>query len=488
MSGTPPASSTAWPVAIACGTVFALLYVLLRQDITHEYDIYWMLPRLRDGEITYPRHPVAFPLASLWLQVLEPFGTLHDRFRIANGISVGIAVLFFVRTAFAYGLRMRTALASAACFAMLPATMRAATVAELHGLFLPFAAAALWLGTTLVLRGPDLVRGAMVGLLTGVASGVHSTGHLLVGVVLVWFGLTWIVRRGLLRLTGTAATLVIVHVVVNYALRFLFTADAPNDPATEQYNTLTEHHLQSNGLLAMLHGEYLWPLLPISVLWPVAAAWNRSREGVALSITLAGSFVVYLAVCCILLTRQQQGYILFEYGSYQLPLAILATLACARAWGARAMLVAAIVAVGLSSYDLIWPHRKSPDPEFGKTAQSYLEQHDVRLIVGDHAEFDGIYERLYGDAALDPIRDRVLLIDQLVYEVHERNDLRADALALWFHPQVGGRPTVMTERALQRMRAMHGVFGECANEWLEKYYKLEPVLDGPLQARELAQR
>ena len=75
-----PSPNGRWAVvqAMALAVVAAGVYVLLRQDVTHEFDVYWMLPRIEDGALENARHPLSFYLAHSLASLLDGFGSVHE--------------------------------------------------------------------------------------------------------------------------------------------------------------------------------------------------------------------------------------------------------------------------------------------------------------------------------------------------------------------------------------------------------------------------
>ena len=482
-SPAPTRSAFVVDLALACGAglLAALCYAALRTELSHEYDLYWMLPRLRDGDLVYPRHPLALPFAHALTEMLDGHGTLLERLRLANGLCAAVAVGVVCLAARRLGADRARALLAAAAFGLLPAAVRFATVAELHGLFLPFAAAALWCVVGLV-RRPGLAAAAVTGVACGVSAAVHATGHLLVGVALAWLVSTWWGRIPAKLLVSAAAVLLMSAALVTGAVP-LFVSGMDGAPLNDQLDFVAEHPWAVDGLAALLFGEYLWPLLPLSLVWPLAALRLGGRAGWAAAVTLAGSFVVYLVGCAKLFCWPTHGYLLHEFGAYLMPLGMVVAAVAATAMRPRSLAACALVAALASGFDYGQNVGYAPDRAFGAAAHRYLEGHDVRLLAGDRAEFEGLYERLYEVPALDALRDRVIPLASFVYEARRlKAELKPDELALWFHPGISSpRPTVITERAREQLRALGGAFRECDEVWLPRIFALEAVEVGALR-------
>ena len=466
-------------LAIGLGLVAAALYVLLRQDTTHQYDIYWMLPKLRDGLTHYPRHPLVFPILDALVSMLDGWGSLHERFKIANGLCTGAAVAIFTHAAYVLRANLRQAALVGITFALLPTTVRFATLAELHGVFLPFAAIAIWQACRMV-KAPIAYRplqGFVLGLLTAIAAGVHGTGHLLVGVtglllVISWWHCEPIAQRalGLRKLIATVVTLVATHAIASKLLTISITA-----PVDAQWQVIAHEAHTIDGVFATIAGELLWPLLPVSFLWPLALL-QKPRT---LAAVFALSLPAYLVTCQLLLCAPTLGYTFHENGAYLEPIAFFAVLIAVRLLGARWALWLPVLALAAAVYWHHYPERESPDRSFGTTATSYLGSHDVRLIVAGFAEWDGAFEVLIENPELDARRSNMMLLEQLILETKTHSAVNANQLALYFHPNVAGKPTVLTTKALADMRAAGGVFANCVENVMPKLYEFEEVRYAP---------
>jgi len=104
-----------------------------------------------------------------------------------------------------------------------------------------------------------------------------------------------------------------------------------------------------------------------------------------------------------------------------------------------------------------------------------LNSHDVRLVVGDFAEYEGAFETLLPNPANDAARERLLFINLVVFEARLNKTVTANALALYFHPSVTGRPSVITNKAMSQLHAAGGLFEQCADEVMPKVYEFEAV-------------
>lgn len=475
-------TGTAWlaaGLAVGLGLLAATLYIVLRQDTTHQYDIYWMLPKLRDGLTHYPRHPLAFPVLDAIVSMLDGCGSLHERLKIANGLCTGAAVGIFTHAAYVLRANLRQAALIGITFAMLPATVRFATLAELHGVFLPFAALVIWQACRMV-KAPTAFKplaGFVLGLLTAIAAGVHGTGHLLIGVTSLLFVAAWwhsepIAQRalGMRKLIVTLVTLVATHAIASKLITIGITA-----PIDAQWQVIAEEAHTIDGVFATIAGEFLWPLLPVSFMWPFALL-QRPRT---LATVFALSLPAYLVTCQLLLCVPTLGYTFHENGAYLEPIAFFAVLIAVRLLRGPWPLLLPMLALATSVYWHHHPERASPNRSFGRTASSFLGSHDVRLVVGGFAEWDGAFEVLIENPKFDSQRSNLILLEQLILETRTHSTISADQLALYFLPSLVGKPTVLTTKALADMHAAGGLFADCVDNVMPRLYEFEEVLYAP---------
>jgi len=336
-------------LALGMAAVATLAYVLLRQDTTHQYDIYWMLPRLRDGLTDYPRHPFALPFLDGMVGLLDGFGSLHERFKLANAICVGLAVGIFTHAAFLLCSSLRTAALIGITYAALPATVRFATIAELHGLFLPFAAVAIWLVGRLVTT-PARRRAwstITLGVTTAIAAGFHGTGHLLVGVGGVWLVIEWRhAEQGTRKTIAAMLALVGAHLATSQLITWAVLVNGSTTPVDAQLELFDYQPHTTDGMGTMLYRELLWPLLPVSLLWPIGlfSAYRRLAAVFALCVP------AYLATCQTLLCVPELGYTFHEDGAYLMPLAFLPVVLSVRLLPGRWVLALPVVAIAATCH------------------------------------------------------------------------------------------------------------------------------------------
>lgn len=469
--GRACAGGALWPSALL-GALAAACYLLFRQASTHEHDLYWMLPRLATGDLDFPRHPLSLHLAHAWATLLQGFGSLHERLQIASGLSTGFAIAVLTHAAF--GLRRERAFAVAvgATFACLPATAHFATVMELHSLFLPFAAAAFWQAVRIAAAPQRASAGAAValGLTTAIAAAVHATGHLLLGFLGLWLIGAWS-QAGAKRSRGVrlGALLVAVHVAASLGLERAL-VPAETTAATTKLGWMEEWYPTLQDWHRTVLDEWLVPLAPVSLTFLLA--WRRHRP---LAAAVLLSLPVYLAVCQAMLLVPHAGKVFREVGAYELPLGFGAVALTALVTGPRARLAVLALALLATVGHRRFGVKPPPDPAFGQRAAAFWRAHDVRVLVGDFDQFDGLFEQAYDDPVLRARLSDLLCVPHFLIRSEWSGARTPDELALYLHPSVGGKPCVVTHAALARLRAAGGVYRALVDTALPRLYTLTAV-------------
>lgn len=476
-------------MAAVLGLLAAIVYSCVPQETTHELDVYWMLPRFEAGVLGYPRHPLFFPVAHALAGLFEGFGTMHDRLKIVSAVASGVAIGFFVHAAWLLRRDLRSAVAAGMLYAALPATVRFATVMEVHGLFLAFAAAVLWQVSRMVsspervgwLAGP-WTGGLCLGGLSSIASSVHASGHALVGVAATWLVVAWRERRAARTIAMTLLGVLVAHAVGVVVVSMLLSEDGLVAVSTAQIDAFAQHRVTLDDFPSTLSGEWLWPFFPVSILWVIGFVRSEKHLTRVLIVWLP----VYLGVCQALLVLPDVGYLFRECGAYLMPLAFLAVVVVVDGLGERLRLLTFLVALSLSAWQWCHPAKPSPDRGFGVAAVEFLRAHDVRLVVGDFDEFDAAFDALHADVGSRSRSGDLLSVRQLVYEASIRGAGRAEFVALFFHPALAGRVSVLTVGAIEALRAAGGGFADAADRSLQAAYDMTEVRFTASNGRALA--
>ncbi|MGB3969822.1 MAG: hypothetical protein WBO45_24010, partial [Planctomycetota bacterium] len=301
-------------------------------------------------------------------------------------------------------------------------------------------------------------------------TGLHATGHLLAGTLALW--LCW-QGRSRHRWRGIVAALLgatAAHVLGGLLLRELCLSAASPSPAAAQLDFLLERPFLWADLHRTVLGEWFVPFFPVSI-----ACWWAARSANGLAVPLAIGLLANLLACQAMLVLPERGYAFHEFGAYQLPLAFLAAVMTVQVASARWRLVILLAAVLGTALALGTMGKEKADAGFGRLATAYLERHPVRLVVECFAEYDGVFElALAGPEAAASLK-RVLGTHQLLLEANRLGAKRAVDVALFFHPQIAGVTTVITDRALQQLRAEGGLFAELVDEALPALYARNEV-------------
>lgn len=395
------------------GVVALAIYLLLPQAALHGTDWRWLVLWCDEPGAVHAQHPGYLFVAKLLRGLVPAQVATVTVLGWLSACGGAFAVAGCHRAAWHWRHDQRLADAAAVGVMFVPALLHFSTVVEMHAPFAAVMAAA----TAVAVRGvrSSSVRDALLaGVLGGLATLVHATGHLLVpAFALLWLAaaprafvpmlamaichvLVWAVGYALLRTTGH-----LPGSVAGFA--------AAGDPAAAQ-NPL--EYLQSwlVGLdLSTTFGptavrEWVAPYAPWSVLLPLAFCMRRTRRAaLLLSLVLPG----YLLVACVLVHA-----ITDERGAYLLPLAlpivVLGLQLVPRRWWV--VLLACGVVCGFVFRGE--PGREAPDREFGRTVAAFAAQRAAVFFVADYPQMDGAH---LADARLELIVARKELADLMSF-------------------------------------------------------------------------
>ena len=381
-----------WPDTLLVTCVVGLAYACLRQDAVHHLDMHGVVRSVAapPGEGARYAHFGYQWLALLLHWLLGPDAPLYRPLQWCSVIGAALAVGAGHRASLAIGLdRVRALLAAAGAGATLTA-LHFATVAEIHAVF--------WLPVNLMfwalaafVRTPRAGAAALVGVLSAVAAAVHSSGHVLPGLLLLallaarapsmhgwrrvaaWWGLMLLAHAG-----GSAVLLACDRIFVGFA----------DDTVSQGFLAETLARWQGFGALPGLYWrEWLRPFAPFSVIVLLALLRRELRAPAAACLV---GLVGYLAIDLVLLIG------LVEHGAYALPLALpAAALAAALStgrFGALSAVMVLLTALGCALPRVISQDpARVPRPEFAQGLAAWRAAHPgSTFVLGGYAEIDSM--------------------------------------------------------------------------------------------------
>lgn len=392
-----------WPVAAEAAAWFVaatLLGFACHQAALHGTDWRWLVLWLEQPGTVHPQHPGYLVLGrGLWA-LLAPFGAdAYTALRLLSALGGGLAVAATFAAAERLAADRGFARAVALATAGTPVVCHFATVVELHAPFLGLAALANLAAVAWAQRHSAACAVA-TGALTGLATTVHATGHLLVPALWGAVGLalgfgSW--RRALGQGLLGAASHALVWGGWFAAIRALghlpesvtaFATTAPDDLAAPDHPLAylarwwRGMHLLEQGP-ATLRIEFLVALAPVSLLaW--AALGRRPLRRFAL--WFAAVAALYIVVTVALVHARTD-----ERGAYLIPLAAPAVVLALRALPRRTwplLAAGSLLCGGLLRGE---PGRLPPDLAFGRAAAALAEQEPLVFFVADLPEMDGAF-------------------------------------------------------------------------------------------------
>jgi hypothetical protein len=400
---TAPAGGPWWEAslwAVAAGA----LYVLLAKDAfykTDGTDIVWLLDGyLREGR-PHPWHVGYLPALGAFQRGLAAIGLVPDPLHLgawfsASGAALGVGWLRAGTRRL--GFDAGTARLATAAFACGPGVLLFATVVEFHGPVLAPIGLVFW-WTCVQAARPTWVGMVALGALCHLPFLLHGSTAALPAWLLAFFVARRRPSSGLLRPVGQAALAGAVHAALLLALPRLwpgfygFYADLA---AGERTESATGRPQSLDHLPEIVLQEWLWPLLPVSVLVLLAL---RHR-----SLWLEfGAFVVGLApflwICVRLLVHEP------EHGAYLVPLTLPAALLVAQAARGRVR-VCVWLLLPLGLWPLLGDQRRhftaqrDHDRAFAAGIAAAAGGTPSFVLIGSHRELTAAYARLPADEFL----------------------------------------------------------------------------------------
>lgn len=418
--------------SLALAILTAAAALLLQQDAVHHLDMHQVVRSLADPEGRGHYAHFGFQWFALLLgRLCEGSAiTVYQAIRLSCGLGLGLASLFAHRACLATGLGAGAAAAATVASASVPGVLFFATTAEIHGVFLPLATLFWWsVARAHRSTGPSTWCWIGTGAASALAAAMHNSGHLLAGwaVAVAWLSRARGGNPGS-RLRPLAPLL--GHAVVFGALRAtdgLLLGRADEAATVGQLSHALSRWPGPAYTLRVTWEEWLWPLMPLSILFLTGIVRRALRPFVACTLLAA---LAYIAVDSAILTEFR------EHGAYALPLALPAAALAAAALPRAAMWTVAAASLALG----VWQVRdqdpqRIPDPAMAEGISAARRSHpDDTVMLLDWKEIDSVLvfgpptwhhvpnDPRFGAFAAspeDPERARRLL-HRLVFEAHER--------------------------------------------------------------------
>ncbi|GAB4150268.1 MAG: hypothetical protein Fur0037_18740 [Planctomycetota bacterium] len=381
-----PRDSNSWKPAILLSAASLSLYAIGAQKVLHGYDVFQLM-RWIDQDAVHPRHPGYLALVGLLRCLSRSMGfSAHQTLLAASAIGASLAVGLAHRFALALGASpARAACASATC-ALTASWFHFATVAEMHAVFLPFAAASLWAMASHLRTGREAPL-LLAFAASGTAACVHATGHLLVPLLLSLS--CWRVTgchappKAALRALARAP----LHAAI-WGILSLLLMRSGRTLSTEGAVGFLERAGDPAGALLGIPGsvlrELLVPFAPTSaavLLLLFHAAWRR------VALLLLGA-----ALCYALATAWLLRGGLVEHGAYALPLLPPAAVLLALALRPRTLSAMLVATALFGSCWVFIPRlrtsRAPVDEHLGRALAAAQREMGARILLGDLREYD----------------------------------------------------------------------------------------------------
>ena len=358
-----------------------LVYVALGQHTFYKVDGHLYLGYVLNGERSYPRHFLYLPMVEWLRAATAPLGlTLYESARLLSALGTAVGVGIFHLASRRLGLSLAEARWTTLLCATSAPIVFFATIVEVHGSFVAFAALSALAAAHLAAR-PTPLRAVVFGASAALAFCAHSTGALLPAVYLPLLLVDGEdaprrFRRALLPgaiVAVTALVGVLASPSAAAAIGVKFDLGHSGDFATDRAGV-------NVGALwrwrDTLRHEWLLPFLPMSFLTPILLLRRAARARAAWLLVAAG---LYLVVAIMILGGED------ERGAYLLPfvwpLALL-VLRCLPHW--RAVVLATQLALGVLA---VRAHDDPAPPRaFAAGVEAAAAGAPIALLVGDELD------------------------------------------------------------------------------------------------------
>lgn len=354
-------------------------------------DLFWLFDEHRQ----HPWHLGYLPLFRGWHWLLHLFSADVSLMRVGTSFSalgMAIGVSSFVAGLQRLGISAGRRDTAAILLAAGPGALLFATVVELHAPLMAMAGIAFW-WTTVQVQRPSWAGMLLLGVLTHGCFVMHSSGLLLPGWLLPFF----LARRmpAGRRDWLLAAAAGFVHALLWFALPRLFPSlyGLHADLAAAFAKETSINRPQSVDYAGEIFvQEWLWPLMPVSVLCFAAALRRELRaEFVAFAVGMGP----FLYLCVRQLVHEP------ENGAYLLPMTMPAVLLTVQALRPRVSVAAAVLGamVALLSLGSVVPFYQALDDgtqsrRLVRNLEAAAQQKPFLALFGTHREMSTGYEAL----------------------------------------------------------------------------------------------
>jgi hypothetical protein len=371
-------------LAAACG----LIYALFGQDVFYKADGQQLLHLYRGGYLSWPYHPLYLPLMTPFVQAAEALGATPYHGAVLFSAFCTAVGVFFGKLAFSgFGLSRAQSLAAASLAGMTRPVLFFATVIELPAALFGAAGLAFWISSWLYPR-PGIVGALLLGLATSFAAGVHNSGHLLTGILILhWLARDAQRRESILPAPKSmlfAGIALALHVGLLFALPYVYTHYGFDASPGRSLAFLRDGFggSQSPTLLpGLIWREWLSPFMPLSLL--MLLAFTRARLRGTTAALLLG-LAPYALLTLLLLGGEP------EYGAYFVPCALPVAGLVVQLFPPRAAILWIVLSAGLGIL-AVRDHEKVQDQSsFAESVEVVLGDREGVIFVADGSEWSSM--------------------------------------------------------------------------------------------------
>jgi hypothetical protein len=360
-------------------------------------DAHRFLLQVESGDLYHENHFLYLPALAAFDWLLSRAGmTLYQAAQLASMIPSALGILLVHASCRRLRLARGDALALTALVAASPPVVYFATLVEVHGFFFAFAGLS-FLATAHLLATMSAAAAVLLGLAMAAAYCAHGTGALLPGVLgptllaLAWQRGSlpdrgaWLRALGLLALAGIVLAAGIA--TAGATVRRAAPAGAHEGLGFLLYRAGLIENLPA-ALAGVTANEWLWPYLPLSVLWLIGFARRRARP---LALAALLSLAVYLAAATALLGAPDSQ---IENGAYLLPLVWTVALVCRAALARWIVIAVACLCLGMGVRLIRTFDEAERSLEFQRGFEEVTAGQPALLLIGNYFDLEAFLVRL----------------------------------------------------------------------------------------------
>lgn len=388
-SGDPCKSLQGNPVGLGeillLSLSFTFLYLYWGQTTFYREDgLQFVFNFIDRGNLRHDHHLLYLPIAWVFRQALDGTGWgTHRILTVLSGLMTGLGIFIGGLAVLKAQFRRIQAFFFLGFLGFCPAVFFFATVVEIHGVFFPFAMGVFLLAEFLIQEEGQRKRifwALALGVMTWLASLVHSSGHLLLPLCGAWIA----ARRGFREMLIPFFLWALVHgTLMGLGNPLVLQLLGEKSGGASRALEVIEERTPLKGILGRIFPSlYNEVLISFPPLWLVVFAplWDASLRKKVLWAVIG--VLPYLLLTTLFLADLHTYEPIYERGAYLLPLAFPAAWILARRISSPALLSLLLLIGAARSVEQVWTHDTRPGRPFAQGFRRVTQGEKAILLAG----------------------------------------------------------------------------------------------------------